>query len=59
MGVLSLGFVFINNKRITEAFGLPKLSLFSNYKVMLLLCLLELTEFKFKSYDTYLVADCC
>ena len=41
--------------RITEAFGLPKPSLLSNYKVMLLLC--HKIEFKFKSCDTNLVLD--
>ena len=30
--------MYILTIRITEAFGLPKLSLFSKYKVMLLLC---------------------
>ena len=35
--VLSLGYAILT-VRITEAFGLPKPSLFCNYKVMLLLC---------------------
>ena len=30
--------MYILTVRITEAIGLPKLSLFSNYKLMLLLC---------------------
>ena len=36
--VLSLGYVYWLTVRITEAFCLPKPSLFSNYKVILFLC---------------------
>ena len=59
--VLSLDYAILT-VRITEAFVLPKPSLFSNYKVMLFLCRLRvnklnLTQLKFKSRGTYLVAD--
>ena len=37
MFVLSFGYAILTI-RITEAFSLPKLSLFSNYKVMMFLC---------------------
>ena len=45
--------MYILAVNITEAFGLPKLSLFFNYKVVLFLCCLRIkTEFKLKSCDT-------
>ena len=55
--VLSLGYVILT-VRITDAFGLPKLSLFCNVqRDVASLSSYSKTEFKFKSHDTYLVAD--
>ena len=54
--VLSLGYAVLTV--ITEAIGLPKLSLFCNVqRDVVSLPSYSKTEFKFKSCDTYLVTD--